>query len=226
MRLLPVLALLAPFLPLATVPVHAQNNPSFLLANRGDQPIEELYATPATIDRWGRDRLALFFLPPGMTYPVRLPADGTCLYDLRVVYADGRPEEKRRLDVCHVDSVAFPGARTVGNGSPTPRGPNTSGPNTPPPNGNGRAETPSDDPSFRLVNRGRSEINEVYVSATGDDDWGEDRLGDDTVAKGASRVIQMPRGQCRYDVRVVFDDGNSTEKRNLDLCKLTDLRVP
>ena len=187
----------------------APANPSFNLANRGAQPINELYATPAGVDRWGRDRLANNNLPPGSSFPVRLPADGNCVYDIRVVYADGQTEEKRRLNACQTETITFPGGRTT-----------TAAPAT------GRPQAPSDDPSFRLVNRARSQVNEVYVSLTGEDSWGTDRLGDETVAAGATRVIRLPPGQCQYDVRVVFANGEATEKRRLNLCTITDLRVP
>lgn len=190
------------------VPVAAAaeaENPSVNLVNRSQQAISELYATPAGVDRWGTDRLARYLLPAGQTFPLRLPADGNCIYDLRVVYADGRPEERRALNVCQVDQVVFPAGRP-GSAAPTQAG--------------------TDDPSFRLVNRGRSELDEVYVSPTGDDDWGRDRLGDDVVAAGATRIIRMPRGSCSYDVRVVFADGKAVERRRLNLCTITDLRVP
>ena len=188
-------------------PAFAQDgaNPSFNLLNRGSAVITELYATPSATDRWGRDRLTQYTVPPGKTFPVRLPADGTCLYDLRVVYA-GRPaEEARRVDVCRVDSLVFPGAKP--------------GPAT-------RAAAGSKDPSFRLINRGRAEVNEVYASPSGDDDWGDDRLGEDTVRAGASYVLRLPPGECTWDIRVVFANGNATERRRVDLCATTDLRVP
>ena len=220
MRLLLALAAL-----LLAGPALAQSpNPSFLLANRGDQAINELYATPSNVDRWGRDRLEQFSLSPGMTFPVRLSADGTCVYDIRVVYADGKPEERRRVNTCQLDSVAFPGGRTVGNGGPSTGGPSAGDPDRAP--NRGRADAPADDPSFRLVNRGRADVTELYVSRVGDDNWGVDRLGDDTVAAGASRVVRLPRGQCNWDVRVVFENGEETEKRRLNLCQITDLRVP
>ena len=201
----PALFLLA----LLSTPALAQDaaNPSFNLVNRGNQVITEVYATPSSTDRWGGDRLARFNLPPGRTFPVRLPANGSCLYDIRVVYAGRAPEEVRRVDVCRVDSVAFPGARS---------GP---GPAT-------RNAATTNDPSFRLVNRGRQEVNQVYASPTGDDDWGADRLGDDTLGAGSTRVVRLPTGQCTWDVRVVFADGASLERRKVDLCAITDLRVP
>ncbi len=180
-------------------------NPSVNLVNRSQQAINELYATPAGVDRWGTDRLARFLLPAGQAFPLRLPPDGNCIYDIRVVYADGKPEERRAVNVCQVDQVVFPGGR-AGTAPPAPAG--------------------ADDPSFRLINRGRSELDEVYVSPTGDDDWGRDRLGDDVIAAGATRIIRMPRGSCSYDVRVVFADGKAVERRRLNLCTITDLRVP
>lgn len=183
-------------------------NPSFNLVNRSDQAINEVYATPTGVDRWGRDRLAQSFLPPGKTFPVRLPAGSGCTYDVRVVYADGKPEERRQLDVCRVNSVAFPVGRS-GN-----------------PRGAAAGQAEADDPSFRLINRSRAELNELYVSASGNDDWGRDRLGDDTVPAGSTRVVRLPRGECQDDVRAVFADGEATEKRQLNLCAITDLRVP
>ena len=181
------------------------SNPSFNLINRSGRAINEVYATPAGVDRWGRDRLERSFVPPGQTFPVRLPADGNCVYDIKVVYADGQPEERRRVDTCQTDAVVFPGGRG---------------------DAGRQAAGQSSDPSFRLVNRGRSEVEEVYVSEVGDDGWGRDRLGDDTVSAGGTRVIRLPNGPCIYDVRVVFASGQAVERRRIDLCKITDLRVP
>ncbi len=194
--------------PACMSPAWAQDapNPSFNLVNRGQDVITEVYATPSTNGRWGGDRLQRSNLPPGKTFPVRLPADGACVYDIRVVYA-GRPaEEMRRVDVCRVEGISFPGGRAS---SPA-----------------ANRSAAANDPSFRLVNRSQAEINEVYASPTGEDDWGSDRLGDDTVGAGATRVVRLPTGQCTWDVRVVFADGASLERRKLDLCSLTDLRVP
>lgn len=202
-------------------------NPSFTLANRGNQPISELYATATGVSNWGPDRMGRFSLPPGMTMPIRLPADGSCVYDIRVVYADGSPEERRRLNTCGVDSIAFPGARTAGNGQGNSQGGGgQAGGNQAPGPGSGRQQQASDDPSFRLVNRGRSEVRSVYASPSGDDDWGRDRLGDDTVPPGRTYIIDLPPGQCSYDVLVVFANEQKVERRRVNLCSITDFRVP
>ncbi|HYZ63750.1 MAG TPA: hypothetical protein VE650_14975 [Acetobacteraceae bacterium] len=179
-------------------------NPSFNLINRSNVAIKEVYATSAGMTTWGRDRLGNDSIAPGQSYPVRLPADGNCIYDIKVVYTNGQTDERRALNTCNLENVTFPSGRG-------------GGPNS--------GQT-SNDPSFRLVNRGRSKVNEVYASLTGEDSWGQDRLGDGTVAAGGSRVIRLPTGQCVYDVRIVFANGEATEKRRLNLCNITDLRVP
>jgi hypothetical protein len=182
-------------------------NPSFNVVNRTASAINQVFATPAGMTSWGRDRIGNRPIPPGQTGPVRLPADGNCVYDVRVVYANGQADERRGLNTCNVDNVIFPssGGR---NATPSSR------------------QQAADDPSFRLVNRGRSAVNELYASAEGEDDWGEDRLGEETVAPGAARVVRLPNGQCLYDVRIVYANGEATEKRHLNLCGMNDMRVP
>ena len=186
-------------------------NPSFNIVNRGTSNVTEVFATPTGQTTWGRDRLGDRVVDPGQTAPVRLPADGQCIYDIRVVFANGQTDERRRVNTCNVDNVIVPQQAARNGGS--------SGGAT----GN-RAAT--DDPSFRLVNRGRSAVNELYASLSGEDSWGTDRLGDDVVAPGASRVVRLPNGSCTYDVRIVYANGEATEKRRLNLCTITDMRVP
>lgn len=192
-------------------------NPSFNLVNRSPTPIKELYASPAGVTRWGQDRLGQNYLPPGGSFPVRLPADGNCLYDVRVVYADDKEEERRRLNTCTLDDVAFSGggARPAGGGAGAAAGGGAGGGR-----GAGREAT------LRLVNRGGEEVHEVYATPPGDRNWGSDRLGDDTVAPGSTRVIRLPGGGCVYDVRVVYADGQETERRRVDLCAAPEVRVP
>lgn len=196
--LLATLAMLAP-------PAAAQApNPSFNIVNRTASAMSEVFATPAGQTTWGRDRLGDRTVEPGQNAPIRLPADGQCVYDIRVVYANGQTDERRRLNTCNLDNVIFPqGARSSAAG---------------------RQE--ADDPSFRLVNRGRSAVNELYASLSGVDSWGEDRLGEDTVAAGANRVVRLPNGPCLYDVRIVYANGEAIEKRRLNLCTMSELRVP
>lgn len=185
-----------------------QPNPSFNVVNRTSQAINEVYASASGQTNWGRDRLGERTIAPGGNFAVRLPADGNCVYDVRVVYENGTPEERRNVNTCNVDNVIFPGD---GGGRRRPAA--------------GR-QASAEAPAFRLVNRGRSEVNEFYASLPSEGDWGDDRLGTDTVGTGQSRMIRLPAGECVYDVRIVYANGEATERRRVNLCTITDMRVP
>ena len=82
------------------------------------------------------------------------------------------------------------------------------------------------DPSFRLTNRTARTINEIYVASAGVGSWGADRLGDRTLGSGANTTIRLPAGQCVNDVRVIFDNGEATERRRVNTCSQGDLVFP
>ena len=89
------------------------------------------------------------------------------------------------------------------------------------------AQAQTGDPSFNLVNRSNRVIYEAYASPSSDSNWGQDRLGNNMVPAGRSFVIRLPQGECIYDVRVVYDraGGPSEERRNINLCNVTELRL-
>ena len=53
-------------------------------------------------------------------------------------------------------------------------------------------------------------------------DW----LGDRTLASGATYVLRLPAGQCVNDIRVVYDNGQASERRRVNTCSITDLVFP
>lgn len=89
----------------------------------------------------------------------------------------------------------------------------------------GRPQAAARDPSFRLSNTGGRTVREVYVSPASDSLWGPDRLGAQLLAPGARLAIRLPVGQCVNDIRVVFLDGTAQERRGVDTCGLTDIRL-
>ena len=220
LRLLLCFALCASALGLVSARADSPN-PSFYLVNRSTQAITEVYASPVSSDGWGRNRLTDEKINPDGSASIRLLADGTCRFDLRVVYQDGNDEQRRAVNTCIVDNIEF--------GAPArPAPPRPAPPRPAPPTDQPapQSDNPARDPSFRIVNRGDREIDEVYARVAGSTNWGRDRLGDGTINPNSFRVVNLPRGQCLWDIRLVFADGPSTERRRLNLCDVTDLPVP
>jgi hypothetical protein len=189
-----LLALLAG---LAARPAQAQD-PSFYVANRSGTTINEVYVSSANDSGWGQDLLGSNVLSSGSRLAVRPRG---CVNDIRVVYANGRAEERRRVNTCNLNEVAFGGG---GGGSPA------AGTN----------------PDFRIVNRSNRTINEIYVSASTNNNWGRDWLGSNTLAPGRFWTITPREGTCVHDIRVVFNDGNAQERRRVNTCNLTDVTFP
>ncbi len=181
----------------------AQPNPDFWLANRSATRIDRLYASPVDRDEWGQDWLGEHVLAPGERFPVRPPRDGRCLYDIKVVYADGLAEERRRVNICAVAEVSFsrgsvPPDRTVGAAE--------------------RAVT--------VVNRSARTMLQLFVSPSTERVWGADRLGDDVLPVGRSVVVLLPReAGCEIDLRAVFEDTSVLERRRVDSCRAREIAL-
>ena len=79
----------------------------------------------------------------------------------------------------------------------------------------------AEDLVFMLDNQSSGAIQEFYASPVGVDNWEEDILGADILpSQEASRItIADGRSVCEYDLKVVFDDGEELEERNINLCE-------
>jgi hypothetical protein len=71
-----------------------------------------------------------------------------------------------------------------------------------------------------LTNSARQPIVEIYVSEDGADDWHTDLLGSDFLPPGKSVlvVIDDKNGNCRVDIKTVFDDGSTRIERGARVC--------
>ena len=203
---------------LSAVPAVAQppggQNPSFNLVNRGTAAVRELFVTPAGNANWGQNRLdgknpGTTSVAPGASFAVRRKIDTNCVFDVKVVFADGRVEEKRGINTCAVEDVSVGAAA---NAVPV------ANPAT------GKA---TDDPSFKLFNRAARPIIEFYATPSGAGSRGANRLGGDKISPDNSRRIEIARdGNCVFDLRVVFEGGAAKEKKRSNLCRVADLAVP
>jgi hypothetical protein len=189
---------------------------SFTLVNRTPAPIRELFVTSAGNANWGQNRLDgrngnPTAIAAGSSFVVRRRADTTCIFDIRVVFADGRPEDRRGVNTCAVEEVIIGAASAPAAMNP----------------GTGKA---ADDPSFKLFNRSPRPIVEFYVTLTGASNppaWGVNQLADSPLVPDSSRLVTLPRdGNCIYDLRVVYADHKAQERKRFNLCKVSELPVP
>jgi hypothetical protein len=201
----------------AIVPAAAQSNdPSFRIINNSPNVVNEIYASPSTERNWGHDRLGTEIIRPGGSHIVRLPADGQCIYDIRIVYQGNTAEERRNLNTCNLTDVVLGGGG--GAAPPQPRG-------QPPQAQGGGGQGQQGNPSFNLVNQSGQVIEEFYASPSSQSSWGPDRLGDAVVQPGARFAVRLPAGECSYDLRWVLQGGQSQERRAVNMCTLADYVV-
>jgi hypothetical protein len=77
------------------------------------------------------------------------------------------------------------------------------------------------DADFTLVNKTGYQIDDVYVSPAKVDEWGKDIMGKDALADGEKVDITVPHGdgKCKFDIKVKYNDGDSAEWGDVDLCE-------
>ncbi len=80
-----------------------------------------------------------------------------------------------------------------------------------------------DNPSAYAENRSGHTIMKLWASLTTDSDWGDDRLGQSVLRAGQRFALSLPNGPCRWDLRIVYDNDRAEEKRNLNLCAVTEV---
>jgi hypothetical protein len=165
-----------------------------LVVNHGPGAITQLYVSPSSADEWGDDRLAGDTLAVGKSYRVHLPRSPDCRFDLQVIYDDATREESHGIDACRNRQITFDGSAAM---APT--------------------EVFSQQREVSLVNRSGRPIQQVFVSPSAADQWGDDRLGDGSISVGETHSVGY-RGPCTVDLRVVFDNRSAEERRGLDLC--------
>lgn len=173
-------------------------NPSFTLVNKSAQAIRELFVTPAGDANWGQNRLEKP-VAPGASFAVRRKIDGNCVFDIRVVYADGTRDDRRTVNTCAAEDIAFAGGKPAGK--------------------------PANDPSFRLTNHLKQPIAEVTATPQGQP-RSANLLTAGALPPEASISIHPPAGQgCIMELRVVFAD-KTFKTRTTDLCRVTELSIP
>ncbi|MBN8938893.1 MAG: hypothetical protein J0H01_05350 [Rhizobiales bacterium] len=80
---------------------------------------------------------------------------------------------------------------------------------------------------FALINQTGYTIDEIYVSPASANSWGEDLAGDDSLEHGQQFNVSFRPGTqaCNWDIRVVYDDGDSSEFRGVNLCSVSKVTL-
>jgi hypothetical protein len=62
----------------------------------------------------------------------------------------------------------------------------------------------------------------LNVSPTTENEWGDDILGSHILQPGqtAQVVFDRAESQCNYDIRATYDDNDTTDMRNVNLCQV------
>ena len=83
------------------------------------------------------------------------------------------------------------------------------------------------DADFTMVNGTGYTINEVYISPANKNAWGKDRMGDDDLPNGKSKLFRFSdKANCVQDIKVVFDKGDAEVTwEDLDLCEINKLTL-
>jgi hypothetical protein len=82
----------------------------------------------------------------------------------------------------------------------------------------GTASAGANDSKVKVVNSSLWTIAEMYMSSTSTQEWGPDQLGENVIdAQGGTYLLHgVPCGE--YDVRLVDEDGDECEIREVGLC--------
>lgn len=84
----------------------------------------------------------------------------------------------------------------------------------------------ADQRDFRVVNETSYTITHLYVSPHSSTKWEEDVLGEDVLKSGKRVKITFSDslGVCYYDIKAVYEDGDTSVKYNVDLCSISIFR--
>jgi hypothetical protein len=167
--------------------------------NKSKKEINEVYVAPASATDWGDDRLGDDTIDPGDTYHIKLGRMRECGFDVHIVYEDGSKEENLNVNVCRTKQLAFDGSTAV-------------------------APPPREEHAVVIVNNASRPIQMVFISPAESNDWGDDRLADDSISVGESKRVTY-RGDCAADLRIVFDNRGAEERKGLNLCDTPQISI-
>lgn len=76
--------------------------------------------------------------------------------------------------------------------------------------------------NFSILNTTGHTVMTVKVSPTSETSWGPDILGSNVLQNGQTLEVSFDRSttECNYDIQATYDDGDTTDMRNVNLCQV------
>ena len=174
------------------------------VVNEGNKIIEALFISSSKVSTWGEDRLGTQRIEPGARFSTQVERDNQCNFDFRIVYQGGREERRMRQNICDRREIAFggPNALRIDGGGP------------------------EDGRRLVFLNQGRGDVRELYLTPVSDSHWGDDRLGSEMLPRKFRFEVRIPNeGGCRWDLKIVYEGGQTVEKRDQDFCANPEIQV-
>jgi hypothetical protein len=80
------------------------------------------------------------------------------------------------------------------------------------------------DRNVRIHNDTGVTIYRFYSTNSGASNWGNDVMGDSTLVDGSSMGLNFDNkyAYCEFDFRAEFSDGDVLEKKNVNVCEISD----
>jgi hypothetical protein len=133
------------------------------------------------------------------------------------------------LSVAGCNKGAAPAANNAAPAAPAapkPADTNTAAP-APAPEASGETGAPTGTvgtarQNFSILNSTGHVVMTVKVSPTSETSWGPDILGSNVLQNGQTLEVAFDRSttECNYDIQATYDDGDTTDMRNVDLCRV------
>jgi hypothetical protein len=87
-----------------TATAQAPLQPGFDLVNASRVNVTHVIAKPESSPNWGMP-VPSSAVAAGKTGYIRIASETNCLYDVRIVFADKRTEDRHKVDVCKHDRI-------------------------------------------------------------------------------------------------------------------------
>ncbi|WP_286192051.1 hypothetical protein [Roseomonas genomospecies 6] len=80
---------------------------------------------------------------------------------------------------------------------------------------------------FTIMNKTGYPLKHIYVSESDNEKWDEDVLGRDVLEDGESFDLSFAKAEktCKWDMKVIYDDGESAVWQDLNLCQISKLTL-